>query len=362
MFKIMELCSNYRSQLQSSDSDSDGSEKEPAVWKRAPKKQSNNSERATGFTQIKESPDKKDDQSTELNTKTSLKRKRNNIWCEVLEDQIMSETLNHCGLKNKPKNYKARGEESYDYTLKYQDPRNVKDLERRMSTDEMSESSDDNNSISSDSHRHKRKKVRRMDVEKDYSEGGSKSSFKYKKNLLRTEEFVRLTKEEIETARKIIKILNEKKQYIIYRVVKILGIEKALNLLKMTEQVEESGGMMIMNQARRRTPGGVYFQLLKNDKDVTQEMLDKIFEGEMSAIDLKKHFAERKKQKAEAKKLRMEKKLLENAISQTSENKERSGEHESTEMEVTGLLEEPNGISNEGETKAAEIEDGEIPN
>lgn len=37
--------------------------------------------------------------------------------------------------------------------------------------------------------------------------------------------------------------------------------------------------------------------MLKEDKDVTREMLDKIFEGEMSGHEMKKYFESKRKNK-----------------------------------------------------------------
>ncbi|GFS92818.1 hypothetical protein NPIL_6141, partial [Nephila pilipes] len=79
------------------------------------------------------------------------------------------------------------------------------------------------------------------------------------------------------------------------RVVKFIGIEKAMQLLKMTEDIEENGGMMIKNQQRRRTPGGVFFQLLKSDKNIEKIAIDNIFEGEMNTYEHKRSLEEKKK-------------------------------------------------------------------
>lgn len=42
----------------------------------------------------------------------------------------------------------------------------------------------------------------------------------------------------------------------------------ALELYKRTQQIESEGGMMIKNGSRRRTPGGLYLQLLR---DISRE-------------------------------------------------------------------------------------------
>lgn len=57
----------------------------------------------------------------------------------------------------------------------------------------------------------------------------------------------------------------------------IIGKEKAIDFFQKTKKIEESGGMLIMNGSRRRTAGGVYFWLVKNDKHIPQEKIREIF-------------------------------------------------------------------------------------
>lgn len=47
----------------------------------------------------------------------------------------------------------------------------------------------------------------------------------------------------------------------IWRIIRVLGRTQAVALLEETERIEASGGMMVMDGSRRRTPGGVYFHL-----------------------------------------------------------------------------------------------------
>jgi PHAX RNA-binding domain len=53
-------------------------------------------------------------------------------------------------------------------------------------------------------------------------------------------------------------------------VVRILGPEKALALCEKALEVEQQGGMMTQDGSRRRTPGGVFFYLVRgsNNKKV----------------------------------------------------------------------------------------------
>jgi PHAX RNA-binding domain len=53
-------------------------------------------------------------------------------------------------------------------------------------------------------------------------------------------------------------------------VVRILGPEKALALCEKALEVEQQGGMLTQDGSRRRTPGGVFFYLVRgsNNKKV----------------------------------------------------------------------------------------------
>src|SRR5437899_12411821 len=47
----------------------------------------------------------------------------------------------------------------------------------------------------------------------------------------------------------------------IYAIVRALGRTQAHRLLEQTLQIEENGGIMLPDNSRRRTPGGVFFHL-----------------------------------------------------------------------------------------------------
>ncbi|GFV77087.1 phosphorylated adapter RNA export protein [Trichonephila clavipes] len=332
---------SYRSnENASSDSDSDDSDKECSDWKRASGRMS----KTENLEKIPIDPPVISSNPTPSDNSvlTGAKRKRNNIWSDVLEDQMMSETLNHCGIKNKPKGYGSRGEESYDYTLSYKYQKKDSDSDDKMSEDDSSEK----NSVNSNTNH------------KDF------------KTLINKNLFVKLDRAELSAVRKILRILCEPKKYLIYRVVKFAGIEKALELLKMTEDIEENGGMMIKNKERRRTPGGVYFQLLKADKNIEKATVDKIFEGEISSYDRKKVFDERKKnrklkaaKKALLKKLSLEMKNCQE-VSEESKMDEDSMLVEESKMEKDPVVEEStmekDPVLQEESARTLDLEDGEI--
>ena len=58
---------------------------------------------------------------------------------------------------------------------------------------------------------------------------------------------------------------------IIVRGVKVLGEETALSLLQETHAKEAAGGVMLPDGSRRRTPGGVYFYLVKQATSAAQQ-------------------------------------------------------------------------------------------
>ncbi|XP_035226755.1 phosphorylated adapter RNA export protein-like [Stegodyphus dumicola] len=330
----MDAVVGYRvKQSSSSDSDSEDSDKECTFWKRASRKPNKDvvEKASTDISPSVESCIETTSLENVANpvghsTSQQQKRKRNTIWSDVLEDQLIAEDLGGVLLKNKPKGYGSRGHESYDYTLGYQYHKTKGDLDNRISANEYSGESETNSRTSSDF-----KKI-------------------YMRNL------PKLDGTETSAAWKIVNVLNEKKKYLIFRVVKILGIEKAMKLLKMTEEIEDNGGMMIKNNTRRRTPGGVYFQLIKNDKSIDKEVLNKIFEGEMSSFEAKKFYDQNRKKKQSSWKKKKKKPKTTKGDKNTKQLEE-SGEMmldeqmdmDSKDMEEESLLEQ-NAVGNSIET------------
>src|SRR5215472_3310665 len=50
---------------------------------------------------------------------------------------------------------------------------------------------------------------------------------------------------------------------LLHKVVKKLGPEQALAFLKETQEIEAQGGLLLPDGSRRRTPGGVFFYLVR---------------------------------------------------------------------------------------------------
>ena len=58
--------------------------------------------------------------------------------------------------------------------------------------------------------------------------------------------------------------LQEPNVDLIRRVVRVLGESRAHALLEETRTIEAAGGLLTADQSRRRTPGGVFFHVVKS--------------------------------------------------------------------------------------------------
>ncbi|CAD5224438.1 unnamed protein product [Bursaphelenchus okinawaensis] len=67
--------------------------------------------------------------------------------------------------------------------------------------------------------------------------------------------------------------------------VKTVGVELAQELYKKTLEVEKNGGMAVENGTRRRTPGGVFFKLLKDSDKVDKQVKIKINENSRKMME-----------------------------------------------------------------------------
>lgn len=55
--------------------------------------------------------------------------------------------------------------------------------------------------------------------------------------------------------------------------VNIIGLDRAKTCLKKTIDIEENGGMMIISGKRRRTPGGVFFYMVRTDASQDEQKI-----------------------------------------------------------------------------------------
>lgn len=98
--------------------------------------------------------------------------------------------------------------------------------------------------------------------------------------------------------------LQEPKIELIERIVSVIGAKKAIELLSETATLEESGGVYTVDGSRRRTPGGVYLNLLKNTPSISKAQVKKIFLEEQQQECKSKRAAQKRRRHLLAKKMK----------------------------------------------------------
>ncbi|KAH7730566.1 Protein Y71H2B.2 [Aphelenchoides avenae] len=85
------------------------------------------------------------------------------------------------------------------------------------------------------------------------------------------------TSNEEELGRLMSDALGEKFPEILILVAQRIGKELSVALFNETKRVEKSGGMLIRNRSRRRTPGGVFLNLFRRNPHISKEIKDEVF-------------------------------------------------------------------------------------
>ncbi|XP_062969482.1 phosphorylated adapter RNA export protein-like [Cynocephalus volans] len=193
-------------------------------------------------------------------------KKVNNIWGAVLQEQNQDAVATELGILGMEGTIdKSRQSETYNYLLakklKKESQEHTKELDKElgeyMHDVKKTESKEDENGQGN----LKRKRPVRDRI-----------GMNYKGRYEITEE-----DSQEKVADEISFRLQEPKKDLIARVVRIIGNKKAIELLMETAEVEQNGGLFVMNGSRRRTPGGVFLNLLKNTPSISEEQIKDIF-------------------------------------------------------------------------------------
>nr|XP_021183060.2 phosphorylated adapter RNA export protein [Helicoverpa armigera] len=193
------------------------------------------------------------------------KKDKYNIWCKALQEDLLTEDMVSCDVSKKSR----YGVESYDYTIKYRLDDNYISKKVFTSNDDY----DDSERVSN-----KRKNADRSNVKLRLGKrvNSHQRDDKLKPRIL-GDLVVKADDTTEAIAENIAEKLSEDKKDLVVRIVQVVGANKAIEIYKETQRVEAEGGMLVMNGTRRRTPGGIYFFLLKRDDDVSPEMVNQIF-------------------------------------------------------------------------------------
>lgn len=78
--------------------------------------------------------------------------------------------------------------------------------------------------------------------------------------------------------RTIVETLNESNEALVQQVIAVIGVERTQTFFQRTQAVEAAGGLLTASEKRRRTPGGVFFHLVR--KGVSKAERKRIFPKE----------------------------------------------------------------------------------
>ncbi|XP_036704574.1 phosphorylated adapter RNA export protein [Balaenoptera musculus] len=197
-------------------------------------------------------------------------KKVNNIWGAVLQEQSQDAVATELGILGMEGTIdKSRQSETYNYLLakklKRESQEHTKELDK-----ELDEYMHGGKKTGSKEEENGQGHLKRKRPVKDRL--GDRLEMNYKGRYEITED-----DSQEKVADEISFRLQEPKKDLIARVVKIIGNKKAIELLMETAEVEQNGGLFIMNGSRRRTPGGVFLNLLKNTPSISEEQIKDIF-------------------------------------------------------------------------------------
>ncbi|XP_056121555.1 phosphorylated adapter RNA export protein [Rhinichthys klamathensis goyatoka] len=131
--------------------------------------------------------------------------------------------------------------------------------------------------------------------------------------------------------------LMEPKKDLMERVVRVIGKKKAIELLSETATIEQTGGLYTVDGSRRRTPGGVYLNLLKNTPSISDGQVKEIFYEENQKENNSKKAAKKRRKQIVAKKM----KQAINTLNLQEEDDVSRETFASDTEEALGSLEEP---------------------
>ncbi|XP_070848056.1 phosphorylated adapter RNA export protein [Chaetodon trifascialis] len=276
--------------VESSDSDTESSDEEAAVWRRKRQKVSNAPPPPASTTRA--GP-----------TRTSALggRKVNNIWGSVVQEQCQDAIASELcifGMDGEVST-SSRNVETYNFVLARKIMEKEREMEKQKQGGEVSmldaqleeymRGRDSEERAGGDAKR-KRSAKERL---------GPRAEMDIKGRYEITED-----DPEEKVADEIAHRLQEPKTDLIERVVEVIGKKKAIELLGETATLEETGGVYTLDGSRRRTPGGVYLNLLKNTPSITKAQIKQIFLEENQKECKSKKAAQKRRRQLVSKKMK----------------------------------------------------------
>ncbi|KAM3587745.1 uncharacterized protein V6R79_013168 [Siganus canaliculatus] len=276
--------------VESSDSDQDSSDEEAAAWRRKRQKVSNAPQRPTFITG-----------GGPTGSVPVGSRKVNNIWGSVVQEQCQDAVAAELGIFGMEGeiSMSSRNVETYNYVLARKIMEKERELEREKDQGEVSMLDTELEDYMKGKHSEERAggDAKRKRTAKERL--GPRAEMDIKGRYEITED-----DPDDKVADEIAYRLQEPKKDLIERVVEVVGKKKAIELLGETATLEETGGVYTMDGSRRRTPGGVYLNLLKNTPSITKAQIKKIFLEENQNVCKSKKAAQKRRRHVLAKKMK----------------------------------------------------------
>ncbi|KAF6768289.1 hypothetical protein AHF37_05801 [Paragonimus kellicotti] len=220
----------YRSQLSKDSSQSD--DEEEIFWK---KRTSREAKRTA------------DSCDNEMSPRQSQKARRS-IWLNVLNENKLNEALSKVDVQAN-----ANMPTCLDSRLVYSDP------------------------VSNTNVRSVRKRNRRRSYNRNLPSKKRSCESHWDTSVFSTQSRVDRNDSTTSFKNTVVKLLREPNKELISQVVHILGVERTLEFYFLTEEVEKAGGLHTADGSRRRSPGGVFLNLIKNSDSVAELEKAKIF-------------------------------------------------------------------------------------
>ncbi|KAK5619832.1 hypothetical protein CRENBAI_006623 [Crenichthys baileyi] len=264
----------YRSSnkgVESSDSDAESSDEEAAVWRRKRLKVSNDPQPPTCSARMGQPP------VSACGAPGS--RKVNNIWGSVVQEQCQDAITAELGVFGmEGVSMASRSVETYNFVLARKMMEKEREMERQsrqegevsMLDDELEDYMKGRGSQDRAGGDAKRKRPAKERI-------GPKAAMDFKGRY-------EITEDDPDD--------------------KVVGKKKAIEVLGETATLEENGGMYTMDGSRRRTPGGVFLNLLKNTPSVSKSQIKKIFFEEHQKDYKSKKAAQKRRRYMLAKKMK----------------------------------------------------------
>ncbi|KAM7541076.1 hypothetical protein Aperf_G00000019957 [Anoplocephala perfoliata] len=198
-----------------------------------------------------------------------LKRRKNNIWQSVIHESKLEDAFKCTDLNENNLITVERGTESYAF--------DGEEIE--------SELADPNLTLKTGSKRGRKKcfppSVYNCSIPRDH----------YGVNFYSSPE---------EITKAITNFLREQRDDLVEKIVNTLGSKRALEFCYLTEDIERLGGMTTADGVRQRTPGGIFFFLIRNSDRVSAEDKKAIFRNDATAKMHKKRMRQKLNRRGKA--------------------------------------------------------------